>query len=180
MRRARTWMWLIGIPVLLVGCAPDNALKAKKTSDQHLVLTAGIRMSTEGVLSYGAVVFAENPTTLMEASDFHAYELDGQAGGNITIKMNASSCGVPDTVLDLFGPDDAYGDRRFLIENDDTGLASCSLDSQISNFTLPITGRYLIVATSFLQQGGNGHYKLQVTCNNNACVDPAAPTSLST
>src|SRR5262249_38527961 len=32
------------------------------------------------------------------------------------------------------------------------------------------------VVTSFLQQGGNGHYKLKVTCDNNMCVDPTAPT----
>jgi len=36
----------------------------------------------------------------------------------------------------------------------------------------------LIVVTSFLQSGGNGHYKLQMTCNNGACVAPPHPRSL--
>jgi mono/diheme cytochrome c family protein len=169
-------MWTVGVSTLLAGCAAANEPKTSKTADEPLQITAGTRISTEGILSYGAVVFAENPTTLLEAQDFHGYELDGKAGGNITIKMNASSCGLPDTVLDLFGPEDANGNRAFLIENDDANLSPCPFDSQITSFTLPVTGRYLIVGTSFLQQGGNGHYRLQVTCNNNACVDPAAPT----
>jgi cytochrome c peroxidase len=62
-----------------------------------------------------------------------------------------------------------------LIENDDAFLASCFLDSEIRNFTLPVSGRYLIVATSFLQQGG-GHYRLQLSCDNNACALAGAPT----
>jgi len=170
------WMWIAGAPALIAGCAIANDPQTGKASDEPLVLTAGVRVATEGILSYGAVVFAENPTTLMEANDFHGYELDGQAGGNITITVNASSCGVPDTVLDLLSPEDASGNRTFLLENDDANLAPCTLDSKITNFTLPTTGRYLVVVTSFLQAGGNGHYKLQVTCNNNACVDPSAPT----
>jgi mono/diheme cytochrome c family protein len=176
MNQMKRWMWIAGAPTLIAGCAVANEPKTSKTSDEPLTLTAGVRVATEGILSYGTVVFAENPTTLMEASDFHGYELDGKAGGVITITMNAPSCGNPDTVLDLFGPEDASGNRAFLAENDDASLNPCSLDSRIANFTLPTTGRYLIVGTSFEQQGGNGHYKLQVTCNNNACVDPAAPT----
>jgi len=176
MRQMNRWMWIAGAPALIAGCAIANDPQTGKASDEPLVLTAGVRVATEGILSYGAVVFAENPTTLMEANDFHGYELDGQAGGNITITVNASSCGVPDTVLDLLSPEDASGNRTFLLENDDANLAPCTLDSKITNFTLPTTGRYLVVVTSFLQAGGNGHYKLQVTCNNNACVDPSAPT----
>lgn len=170
------WIWTVAAFPLIAGCAVANDPRTSKTAEEPLQITAGTRISAAGLLSYGAVVFAENPTTLMEASDFHGYELDGKAGGNITITMTALSCGTPDTVLDFFGPADINGNRAFLIENDDTGLSSCAFDSQIKNFTLPVTGRYLIVATSFLQQGGNRHYRLEVTCNNNACVDPAAPT----
>src|SRR5512140_1020710 len=105
MRQLNRWMWIFGAPVLIVGCATADEPKTSTTAAaQPLQITAGTRISTEGILSYGAVVFAENPTTLMEASDFHGYELDGQAGGNITITANASSCGVPDTVLDLLSP----------------------------------------------------------------------------
>jgi cytochrome c peroxidase len=170
------WIWPLAAFPLIAGCAVANDPRTSKTAEEPLQITAGTRISAEGLLSYGAVVFAENPTTLLESSDFHGYELDGKAGGNITITMTALSCGAPDTVLDFFGPADLNGNRAFLIENDDAGLASCAFDSQIKNFTLPVTGRYLIVATSFLQQGGNRHYRLEVTCNNNACVDPAAPT----
>jgi len=175
MRQMTRWLWIAGAPALIAGCAVGDQLKTSKTSDEPLEITPGLRISTEGILSYGAVVFAENPTTLMEANDFHGYELDGEAGGSITITANASSCGVPDTVIDLFGPEDANGNRMFLAENDDAGGA-CFTDSQIAGFMLPDTGRYLVVVTSFLQEGGNGHYKLQVTCNNSMCVDPNAPT----
>ena len=170
------WIWTVGVPTLFAGCAATNEPKTSQAADEPLQITAGTRISSEGLLSYGAVVFAQSTTTLLEAGDFHGYELDGKAGGVVTITLNSSTCGDPDTVLDLFGPKDATGNRTFLIENDDGGLASCSLDSQIKNFTLPATGRYLVVATSLLQHGGNGHYQLTVACNNNACVDPNAPT----
>ena len=167
---------MMGAPTLIAGCALSGEPKTGTLTDDPLTLTAGTRVSTEGILDYGTVVFAENPTTLLEVGDFHGYEFNGKQGGVITITMTGSSCGAPDTVLDLFGPEDANGNRgASLAENDDAFLASCAFDSQIKSFTLPVTGGYLIVASSFLQQGG-GHYKLQMTCNNNACVDPTAPT----
>ena len=168
-------MWLVGASTLIAGCAIDNDLKTGKTSDQPLVLPASV--STEGILDYGTVIFQTNPTTLLEANDFHGYEFDGKAGGVVTITMTSFPCGAPDTILDLFAPENAAGDRGpSLIENDDAFLSSCFLDSQIKSFKLPTTGRYLVVGTTFLQQGGNGHYRLQLTCDNNACADPAAPT----
>jgi len=177
MRQVNSWIWLIGASTLIAGCAIDGDFKTGKTSDQPLVLTASTPVSTEGILDYGAVVFAENPTTLMETNDFHGYEFDGKAGGVVTITANSAPCGAPDTILDLFGPENLAGDRgASLVENDDAFIASCFLDSQIKSFKLPVTGRYLIVVTSFLQKGGNGHYKLQMTCDNGACVDPNAPT----
>ena len=92
MRQMTRWLWIAGAPALIAGCAIDGDPKTSKTSARPLEITPGTRISTEGILSYGAVVFAENPTTLMEAGDFHGYELDGLAGGNITITMNSSSC----------------------------------------------------------------------------------------
>jgi mono/diheme cytochrome c family protein len=174
-------MWIVGASTLIAGCAIDDDLKTGMTSEEPLVLTAATPVATEGILDYGTVVFAENPTTLLEAKDFHGYEFDGKAGGVVTITMNSTPCGTPDTILDLFGPENISGNRgASLIENDDGFLSPCFLDSQIKSFKLPVTGRYLIVATTFLQRGGNGHYKLQMVCNNNACVDPAAPTFNST
>src|SRR4051812_28161892 len=106
MRQTKSWLWLIGSTALITGCAVADEPKTSKTADEPLQITAGTRIGIEGILSYGAVVFAENPTTLMEASDFHGYEFDAKAGANITITMTSSACGVPDTVLDLFGPED--------------------------------------------------------------------------
>jgi len=168
-------MWTFGAPVLIVGCATADEPKTSTTAAQPLEITAGTRIGIEGILDYGTVVFAENPTTLMEASDFHGYEFDARAGANITITMTSSSCGVPDTVLDLYGPEDANGNRAFLFENDDAFSGACAQDSIISG-TIGVDGTFLVVATSFQQQGGNGHYRLQLTCNNGSCLPATSPT----
>src|SRR4051812_39291579 len=104
MRQMNKWMWIVGAPALIAGCAISDDPLTSKAPTEPLALTAGVRVGIEGILSYGATVFAENPTTLLEANDFHGYEIDGRAGGNVTISMNSSSCGTPDTVVDLFGP----------------------------------------------------------------------------
>jgi len=185
MKQMNRWMWLLGTPALIAGCASDDGtqLKTATNPDQASVLTAGVRVNIEGILEYGAVVFAENPTTLLEASDFHGYEFDGKAGGVVTITMNSSSptCGALDTLLVLFGPEDANGNRGTNIaRNDDAFLAgACAQDSQIANFRLPVDGTYLITPTSFNQDGG-GHYRLSLTCNNNACALPGSPTFAAT
>jgi cytochrome c peroxidase len=174
-------MWLASASALVAGCTSDDGsgTKTGKTSEEPLVLTASTKVDIEGILDYGTVVFAENPTTLLEAQDFHGYEFDGKTGGIVTITMTAPSCGAPDTFLDLFGPEDATGNRGpSIAENDDVGVGACTLDSQIKSFRLPVDGTYLIVATSFLQRGG-GHYKLLMTCDNNACALPGAPTFAS-
>jgi len=177
-RKASGWMLLLGAQTLVVGCALSDDPKVGKTSEP-LVLSANLNVAFEGVLEYGAVVFQENPTTLLERTDFHSYEFDGRAGGVVTITMNGKTCGAPDTQLALFGPEDANGNRgTSLIENDDAFL-NCFLDSQIRNFRLPRSGTYLIVATSFLQQGG-GKYRLSLACNNNACQLAGSPTFAST
>ncbi len=186
MRQMTNWMWTLGAPLLIASCAleggQDGDLRTGKTaeSEQALVLTDSIKVDIEGILDYGTVVFAQNPTTLLEANDFHGYEFDGKAGGVVTITMNGAGCGAPDTVVNLFGPENAAGDRGASIaSNDDAFIGPCIFDSQIRNLRLPVDGTYLIVATSFEQRGG-GHYKLQVACNNNACRLADSPTFAST
>jgi hypothetical protein len=179
MRHMNRWLWLVGASTLIAGCVLDDETTTEKTSTEPLVLS-NVKVNIEGILDYGTVVFAENPTTLLEAGDFHGYEFDGKAGGVVTITMTSATCGAPDTFLDLFGPEDASGNRGTqLIENDDATFNGCSLDSQIKSFRLPVDGGYLITATSYLQRGG-GHYRLQLTCENNACALPGSPTFAST
>jgi mono/diheme cytochrome c family protein len=184
----KRWMWLVGAPTLLASCALDSTdPKTGETGKiaQPLDLTAATRLTIEGILDYGTVVFAQNPTTLLEAGDFHAYEFAGKAGGVVTITMTSTgntSCGALDTFLSLFGPEDEETGARgtSIAENDDAFLsANCFLDSQIRSFRLPVDGEYLVVATSFLQEGG-GHYRLVVNCNNGVCKDPEFPTFATT
>jgi len=183
MQKTMRWMWILGAP-LVASCVSGGDVDprtGKAVTTEPLVLSASTPVSIEGILDYGTVVFAENPTTLLESGDFHGFEFDGKAGGVVTITMNSNNCNTTDTILDLFKPEDANGNRGASIaENDDAFLGSCIFDSQIKNFRLPVDGTYLIVGTTFLQQGGNGHYKLQMTCNNNACALPGSPTFAST
>jgi mono/diheme cytochrome c family protein len=161
---------------LLTSCAVTTDPNTEKSAVEPLTLSSTVKVDLEGILDYGTVVFAQNPTSLLEAKDFHGYEFDGKAGGVVTITMTAVKCGAPDTLLFLFGPEDLSGNRgASLIQNDDAFVGSCFLDSQIRNFTLPRTGSYLVLATSFAQAGG-GHYRLQLNCDNNACRPDGALT----
>ena len=63
----------------------DGDPRTGKTAAEPLVLSAATPVNVEGILDYGTVVFAENPTTLLEARDFHGYEFDGRTGGIVTI-----------------------------------------------------------------------------------------------
>jgi len=180
MRQMTRGMWIAGASWLIASCAMSDDLKTSQTGEgaeaQALVLTDSIRVDAEGILDYGSVVFAENPTTLLEAQDFHGYEFDGKAGGVVTITMNAAVCNQLDTFLSLFGPENAAGSRgTSLVDNDDAFVGACGVDSQIRSFRLPSDGTYLVVATSFLQEGG-GHYKLSLACNNGACALPGSLT----
>jgi mono/diheme cytochrome c family protein len=169
--------WMITLP--LAACASTGDDSTTDKVDDPLTLTDATRVDAEGVLGYGTTVFAENPTTLLEKGDFHGYEFHGKAGGVVTITMTAKQCGQLDTLVHLFGPEDANESRGAdLTRADDSGGLPCNTDSQIAGFTLPVDGEYLIVATSFLQRGG-GHYKLTLTCDNGACEQPGEMTFAS-
>jgi mono/diheme cytochrome c family protein len=172
------WMWMVGIPTLMASCVTDDPTVGKVSSEAQ-VFARLTNVAEEGILPFGGVMFAENPTTLLEAGDNHVFDFDGRAGGIVTITSQGTGCGAPDTLLTLFSPEDAFGNRRNLAENDDGFLSNCFLDAQIRQFRLPQTGSYKILSTSFLTQGG-GHYRLTLACNNNACVDPAAQSFAGT
>jgi mono/diheme cytochrome c family protein len=162
----------------MASCVTDDPT-VNKTESEALVFSRLTNVAEEGILPFGGVMFAENPTTLLEAGDFHAFDFDGRSGGVVTITLQGELCGAADTTVALFSPEDSLGNRRNLAENDDAFLSNCFLDAQIRQFRLPQTGSYKIIATSFLQQGG-GHYRLTLTCNNNACVNPAAQSFAGT
>src|SRR5262249_706377 len=79
-----------------------------------------------------------------------------------------------DTFLYLFGPPDANGNRGTEItrNDDDATLGNCQ--SAIRNFTLPSTGQFLVVASSWIELSG-GQYTLTLTCANGSTCVPAPP-----
>ncbi len=174
MRYANSRWMLCGLPIL-AGCALGDDASTTKL-EEPLVLTAATPVATQGLLDFGTKVFAESPSSALPPGAFHGYEFTGRAGGVVTITMTAGTCGTPDTLVHLFGPEGARGDRGAdLVRSDDgTGLP-CSTDSRIAGFTLPVNGSYLIVATSFSQRGG-GSYALTLTCDNDACALPGEMT----
>jgi hypothetical protein len=168
-------MWTLGIPALIAGCATGDEPKLGKTGDLPIFATAGMSIKPEGIIDFGTTLFSTNPTTLLKPLNFHLYEFQGHAGGTVTITAQASTCGDPDLVIDLFTADDLGAGGSQLIEADDSGLP-CALDSQITNFTLPIDGTYELIVRSFMQRGSaNGHYQLTMNCTNNACALAGAP-----
>jgi len=177
MRQANTWILLLGIPVLIAGCAVGGEPTTGKI-DLPLFSTQVLQshLAGEGIIDFGTTVFATNPTTLLEPLDFHRYEFQAHAGGTVTITATATNCGDPDVVIDLFTQADLDAGGTQLIENDDGGLP-CALDSQISNFTLPSDTTYELIVRSFRQAGSTdgGHYQLTMICTNNACALAGAP-----
>lgn len=168
-------MCVLGIPSLLVACVTtEDDPEIAKRSDP-LVITPAMGVTDEGRLEFDAKVFAETNTTLLEKGDFHGYNFRGKAGSTITISQSAANaetqagCDKLDPFLFLFLPA-TNGDRGAdIARNDDAGLAPCSTSAKISAFTLPVDGDYLIIATSFLQEGG-GNYNLELTCNSGDCA----------
>jgi len=121
------WMWTLGVPVLIAGCATGDEPTLGKT-DQPLFNTQAFQghLAGEGIIDFGTTVFGTNPTTHMEPLDFHRYEFVAKAGGTVTINATATKCGDPDVILDLFSEDDLAAGGAQLIEADDSGLACAS------------------------------------------------------
>lgn len=183
MQQMKRWMWLVGVPALIAGCAvATEDPQTGKTAEQPIFSTAGMRVATEAIIDFGTTIFGTNPTTLLEPLDFHKYEFSGRAGGTVTITAQSTpTCGDPDTVIDLFTADGFDAGGVQLVENDDAGAAlPCGFDSRITNFRLPVDGDYVLLVRSFLQAGtssGRGHYQLTMTCTNGACALAGTPNA---
>jgi len=95
--------------------------------------------------------------TISEADTQQAYQFEGHAGEEVTVRMDAQGVTDLDTYLVLMTEE---GER--LAENDDAD--DITTNSMIT-FTLPADGMYTVVATRFLEAEGfaGGDYTLSVT-----------------
>ncbi len=86
---------------------------------------------------------------------YDLYYFDGEAGDIVTVSMETTA-GRLDTTLFLIDPNGLQ-----IAENDDAVVGE-STNSLINEFTLPETGRYIIIATHFgmLYGGTTGAYNL--------------------
>lgn len=79
----------------------------------------------------------------------HVYTFTGEAGQAVTIQMNAGPDNMLDSYLELRGPDGST-----LTTNDDGGA---NLNSLISNFILPVSGEYTVIAHGFDHRSMGGY-----------------------
>ena len=78
--RITRWMWTLGVPAVIAGCATGDEPKLGK-ADLPIFSTESIQahLSGEGIIDFGTTVFGTNPTTLLEPLDFHRYEFQAAA-----------------------------------------------------------------------------------------------------
>lgn len=111
-------------------------------------------LAQDGWLEYG-----DSVTGYIDNENFEFnWEFSGNAGDIVDISMEGIS-GDLDTHLRLFNED-----FRLLEMDDDSGLNAVS-DALISNFELPYTGTYFIIASRYDQGSGtsSGDYRLTLT-----------------
>src|SRR5262249_45583868 len=152
-------------------CAPQTNSGASKTPPSPLVLDG--KADFPGTLvTKGSIAFGASVTDSLAVGAGHGYTFQGQQGGHGTITGLAAqppSIGdapQPDAFLWVFGPAKAAGSRGTELTRDDDSAGTCQ--SRISSFTLPTTGEFLIVASSYPQRSA-GQYTLTLTCAAGTC-----------
>jgi hypothetical protein len=93
--------------------------------------------------------------TITDDNRFDVYTFDGTANETVTLRMDATA-GTLDTLLFLVGPTGIE-----LASNDDA-IINETTNSAITEFTLPQTGQYIVIATHYgtIYGGTNGAYTL--------------------
>jgi hypothetical protein len=171
--------------LLVTACAPQNISNPPKEEPPPLALDG--KADFPGMLvNRGAIAFGTPINDTLAVGAGHGWTFQGAQGSSVTIQMTAPAprCGASgtsniDTFLFLFGPpNDTSGNRgtELTRNDDDDGLGSCM--SKINSFSLPRTGEYLIVASSFQQRSG-GRYTLSLTCASGTCTPPPPPPTLT-
>lgn len=143
------------------------------SGDFTLTLSQGEATTTQPpVVSGNALSYGNSVTGVIDSSTFeHQYTFEGNAGEAVTIELSALN-GDLDTYLSLFGPN---GD--LLAENDDINLASGITNSAITNFTLPETGTYTILATRYDGETGESAGEFTLTLSQGEATTPPTTTN---
>ncbi len=120
-----------------------------------VVERAGNSLVVTSTLAYGSQVLGR----INAQTPLAFYFLNAQRGDVLTITMRRTS-GTLDPHLDL-----ATVEGLVLASDDDSMAGGSTLDAAITNFTVPQTGLYLVVATRFGRESGTteGSYVLSVT-----------------
>jgi len=165
------------LALILGGCDPQVTGGSKEDPPP---LTLDGKADFPGrLVTKGSIAFGASATDTLAVGDGHGYTFQGRQGGKVTITMLAAQpqCIGDTTHLDtflwLFGPPNAAGSRGTELTRDDDSAGTCQ--SRITSFTLPSTGEFLIVASSY-QQRSAGQYTLSLACASGTdCVPPPPP-----
>lgn len=122
-----------------------------------------------------SAVFGNLSGSIVNDTDF--YEFHAMAGDVLTLDIDGAMGGTRsfDSYIAIFGPGPKF---EMLLPNDDAPIDEGSIsryDSRIENFTVPVSGHYVVGVTSYAREfrnggnlttaalKGNGDYKLIIT-----------------
>jgi hypothetical protein len=131
----------------------------------------------QNVSARGALAFGE-PVDGEFAADFeyHAYTFEVRAGSRVSLEITqAGTAAALDTVMVLYGPPDANGDRERLAVDHDSGWGG---HSKLAEQTLVDAGRYTVTVGT-ADGLGRGKYRLGLSCDAGTCTSQATPLELS-
>lgn len=135
-----------------------------------LTITSGDAVVTQPPVVDGDVLtYGSSATGTIDDTNFEVlYTFEGAAGDAVTIELTADDSEQLDTLLTLLGPD---GD--VLISNDDIDFGGGNYNSAITDFTLPETGTFTIVATRYNGENGTsaGDFTLTLSSSDGPVID---------
>ncbi|HKR60337.1 MAG TPA: M12 family metallo-peptidase [Pyrinomonadaceae bacterium] len=138
----------------LVRIAERDFIVSQAGAPSCTVAPISLGQTINGSLSGGDCQSSQRTNTFADQ-----YSFSGAAGEQVSIAMSRTGVSTLDTYLYLIGPNGSV-----VTENDDIVLAS-NTDSRIpitGFFSLPVTGTYIIEATSF-DPNFTGNYSLTLT-----------------
>lgn len=165
LRKTIAWGLIGLLMVLATGCGSlsfDAAATAFAPTDP----------APPGTPIRGTATLAITPEALLgnaiqRTGEEHRYTFVGEQGQAVTVEMQASTGGVLDSYLELYGPD-----GTLLLSNDDGGTG---VDSLIFNYVLPQSGEYTILATGF-NRASTGSYAIQMALGTPIPTPTTTPT----
>lgn len=146
-----------------VGAACTTADPVEQSESQDV--------TERGALQWGEPVEGQ----FVQDFEYHAYTLDVAAGSRITLEITQQGSSRDlSTVMVLYGPPQANGERERLAVDYDSGWGGLS---KLKEVTLVNAGLYLVTVGTATGLG-RGNYRLLLSCEAGNCVPEHTPLEL--